>query len=85
MLLNRDRNDACTKVRVVKKRYAKRAKCISNKELQEMEKQQEREEALWQIKAIFPQCSKCFYYYKSQKLLDKHMENSNARMRSGMQ
>ena len=25
-----------------------------------------------QIRAVYPQCSKCFYHYKSQKLLDKH-------------
>ena len=58
VLLNNDSNDACTKVRMVKKRYTKRAKCISNKELQRMdrEKQQECEDALRQIKAIYPQC-----------------------------
>ena len=38
-----------------------------------MEKQLEHEEALRQIKAIYHQCSKCFYHYKSQKLLDKHI------------
>ena len=56
VLLNSDSNVAYRKVRVVKKRYTKRAKCISNKELQKMEKQQEHEEALRQIKAIYPQC-----------------------------
>ena len=71
VLLNSDSNDACTKVRMVKKRYTKRTK--SNKELQKMEKQQEHEEALRQIRAVYPQCSKCFYHYKSQKLLDKHI------------
>ncbi|KAL5463759.1 hypothetical protein EMCRGX_G032690 [Ephydatia muelleri] len=65
-------NDTCTKVRTVKKRYTKRTKSIGNKELQKMEKQQEYEEALRQIRAVYPQCSKCFYHYKSQKLLDKH-------------
>ena len=73
VLLNSDSDDACTKVRMVKKRYTKRTKCTSNKELQRMEKQQENEEALRQIRAVYPQCSKCFYHYKSQKLLDKHI------------
>ena len=73
VLLNSDSDDACTKVRMVKKRYTKRTKCTSNKELQRMEKQQEYEEALRQIRAVYPQCSKCFYHYKSQKLLDKHI------------
>ena len=71
VLLNSDSNDACTKVRMVKKRYTERTK--SNKELQKMEKQKEHEEALRQIRAVYPQCSKCFYHYKSQKLLDKHI------------
>ena len=65
-------NDTCTKVRTVNKRYTKRTKSIGNKELQKMEKQQEYEEALRQIRAVYPQCSKCFYHYKSQKLPDKH-------------
>ena len=38
-----------------------------------MTKQHEDEEALKQIRALYPQCSECLYHYKSQKLLDKHM------------
>ncbi|KAL5496895.1 hypothetical protein EMCRGX_G013267 [Ephydatia muelleri] len=73
VLLNSDSDDASTKVRVVKNRYAKRATCSSNKELQRMEERQEYEETMRQIRAVYPQCSQCFYHYKSQKLLDKHV------------
>ena len=71
VLLNSD--DACTKVRMEKKRYTKRTKCTSKRELQKMAQQREDEEALRQIKALYPQCSECYYHFKSQKLLDKHM------------
>ena len=73
VLLNSDSDDASTKVRVVKNRYAKRATCSSNKELQRMEERQEYEETMRQIRAVYPQCSQCFYHYKSQKLLDKRL------------
>ena len=73
VLLNSDNDDACTKVRMEKKRYTKRTKCTSKRELQKMEQQREHEEALRQIKALYPQCSKCHYHLKSQKLLDKHI------------
>ena len=73
VLLISDSDDASTKVRVVKNRYAKRATCSSNKELQRMEERQEYEETMRQIRAVYPQCSQCFYHYKSQKLLDKHV------------
>eukprot|EP00731_Ephydatia_muelleri_P002645 Em0001g2645a len=73
VLLNSDSDDASTKVRVVKNQYAKRATCSSNKELQRMEERQEYEETMRQIRAVYPQCSQCFYHYKSQKLLDKHV------------
>ena len=56
-----------------KKRYTKRTKCSSKRELQKMAQQCEHEEALRQIKALYPQCSECHYHFKSQKLLDKHM------------
>ena len=46
--------DACTKVRMVKKRYTKRTKSIRNKQLQKLEKQHEYEEALRQIRAVYP-------------------------------
>ena len=73
VLLNSDNDDACTKVRMEKKRYTKRTKCTSKRELQKMEQQREHEEALRQIKALYPQCSECHYHFKSQKLLDKHI------------
>ena len=73
VLLNSDNDDACTKVRMEKKRYTKRTKCTSKRELQKMAQQREDEEALRQIKALYPQCSECHYHFKSQKLLDKHM------------
>ena len=38
-----------------------------------MAQPREHEEALRQIKALYPQCSECHYHFKSQKLLDKHM------------
>ena len=55
---------------MVKKRCTKRIKCISNKELQKMKKQQEHEKALRQMRTVYPQCS---MQYNSQKLLDKHI------------
>ena len=73
VLLNSDNDDACTKMRMEKKRYTKRTKCSSKRELQKMAQQREHEEALRQIKALYPQCSECQYHFKSQKLLDKHM------------
>ena len=72
MLLNSDSNDACSKVRMEKKRYTKKTKCTSKRELQKMAQQRE-QEALREIKALYPQCSECHYHFKSQKLLDKHM------------
>ena len=73
VLLNSDNDVACTKIRMEKKRYTKRTKCTSKRELQKMEQQREHEEALRQIKALYPQCSDCHYHFKSQKLLDKHI------------
>lgn len=72
VLLNSDNDGACTKVRMEKKWYTKRSKCTSKREMQRMAQQREHEEALRQIKALYPQCSDCHYHFKSQKLLDKH-------------
>eukprot|EP00731_Ephydatia_muelleri_P032444 Em0023g951a len=52
VLLNSDNDDACTKMRMEKKRYTKRTKCSSKRELQKMAQQREHEEALRQIKAL---------------------------------
>ena len=72
-LLNSDTEGTCVQARKDRRRYARRRKGMSQREIQRLQKRRDDEEALKGIQAVYPQCAECLYHFKLQKLLMNHM------------
>ena len=66
VMLNSDRHDSCAQVIKEKRRYRNRCRGISQREELRVQKLHADEEAMKTIQAVYPQCTKCLYHFKSQ-------------------
>eukprot|EP00731_Ephydatia_muelleri_P035072 Em0095g2a len=75
VLLSSDNTSNCEQAKKDKKRYMyKRGSLeVSKHRKQLIENQSKDERALDMIRAIYPQCAKCLYHFKSPQLLKKHV------------
>ena len=73
VLLNSDSEGTCVQKRKDRRRYTKRSKGMSKREIQHLQKWREDEEALKRIRAVYPQCAECLNHFKSHQLLVKHV------------
>lgn len=78
VLLNSDDNSNCVQAQKHKKRYKRSISDVSKREKLRKEMQSNNEKALDEIRAIFPQCAKCLYHFRSPHLLEQHVCNGNA-------
>ena len=67
VLLSSDNTSNCVQAKNYRKRYKR------NSGKQHIDHQSKNEKALDDIRAIYPQCAKCLYHFKSQQLLKKHV------------
>ena len=70
MILNSDSDATGVKARKDMKRYSKRTKTVSEREIQRVEKERK---ALMAIQTVYPQCAKCRHHFKSQHFLEQHV------------
>ena len=73
VLLNSDSEGTYVQARKDRRRYTRRSKGMSKREIQRLQKRREDEEALKKIRAVYPQCAECLYHFKSHQLLVKHL------------
>ena len=73
VLLNSDSEGTCVQARKVRRRYTRRSKGISKREILRLQKRREDDEALKRIRAVYPKCAECLYQFKSHQLLVKHV------------
>ena len=72
VLLSSDNSNSCVQAKK-KKRYKRGSLEVNKREKQRIENQSKDEKALDMIRAIYPQCAKCLYHFKSPQLLEKHV------------
>ena len=73
VLLNSDSKGTCVQANKDRRRYTRRHKDVSHREVQRLQKRRDDEEAMNGIHAACPQCANCPNHFKSQKLLMNHM------------
>ena len=73
VLLSSDNSNSCVQAEKEKKRYKRGSLEVSKREKQCIENQSKDEKTLDMIQAIYPQCAKCLYHFKSPQLLEKHV------------
>eukprot|EP00731_Ephydatia_muelleri_P013287 Em0007g597a len=73
VVLSSDSEGTCVQKRKDRRRYTKRSKGMSKREIQHLQKWREDEEALKRIRAVYPQCAECLNHFKSHQLLVKHV------------
>ena len=73
VLLSSDNTSNCEQAKKDKKRYKRGSLEVSKHRKQLIENQSKDERALDMIRAIYPQCAKCLYHFKSPQLLKKHV------------
>ena len=78
VLLNSDDNSNRAQAQKYKKRYKRSISDVSKREKLRKEMQSNNEKALDEIRAIYPQCAKCLYHFRSPHLLEQHVCNENA-------
>ena len=74
VLLNSDDSSNCVQC---KKRYKRSISDVSKREKLRKEMRSNNEKALDEIRAIYPQCAKCLYHFKSH-ILEQHVCNGTA-------